>query len=283
MRRLAVVAALAVALAAGCGGGSDERSSPAPTEAVVRTIAADELSAHGSLRTCVDLGSPPFAYSVRGKETGFEVELLGRIARRLGLRVVWVPTPRTHFAEALAGGTCDVIVSRLGYDLDTQFHLNVGALQYLALPLVLAVPGGSTTAPVTMAGLCGRKLAVVAWTAPAFLAREEQDACRKAGAPALTLTKAPTSEQALALVRGGRAEAAFDDAFSTRALLRDRDGYDTVEVTDRKGYIALGYRKPGLSTEAGLHASLLALYDDGVVRRLIAQWRLGDATLLPLP
>jgi ABC-type amino acid transport substrate-binding protein len=282
--RIALLAAAVVAASLLVACGSERRASTAGrTDTVVRTIAAGELGEHGKLRACVDLASPPFAFSRDGRERGFEVELLERMARRLGVDLVWVPTPRPAFAAALTGRKCDVIVSRLGYDLDTQFHLNVGALQYIALPLVLDVPAGSATAAVAMTDLCGRRLAVVAWTAPAFDAVGQQETCRDDGEAPLRLVEAPSSRAALELVRRGRVEALLDDAFSARSLLAHEDGFDTAEVTGRKGYIAIGYRARRLSTEAGLHAALLTLYDDGVVRKLVARWHLEEATLLPLP
>jgi polar amino acid transport system substrate-binding protein len=278
------LALLAVAVLATTACGSERQASTTVrTDTVVRTISAGELGEQGTLRACVDLASPPFAFSRAGRETGFEVELLTRMARRLGLDLVWVPTRRPAFATVLTARKCDVIVSRLGYDLDTQFHLNVGALQYIALPLVLVTPAGSVTAPVAMTELCGRRLAVVAWTAPAFDAVEQQKTCRDEGGVALRVIEAPSSRSALELVRSGRAEALLEDVFSARSLVADEDDLKTVEVTGRKGYIAIGYRARRLSTEGGLHAALLTLYDDGVVRKLAAQWHLDGATLLPLP
>jgi polar amino acid transport system substrate-binding protein len=278
---LLAAAALAASLLAGCSSG--QQSADERTETVVRTVAANELTRQGSLPACVDLHSPPFTFTQQGRKTGFEVQLLERIARRLGLAVVWVPTPRSGFAAALKARRCDVIVSRLGYDLDTQFHLNVGALQYMALPLVLVGRAGSGTAPVAVGDLCGRRLAVVAWTAPAFDAREERKTCRDAGKPALRLTEAPSSAAALGLVSSGRADALLDDSLSAAALLAAHDGFQTADVTGRKGYISFGYRKPGLSIETGLRAALLTLYEDGIVQRLVKRWHFDDATLLPLP
>jgi len=279
---LLAAAALAASLLGGCGSGQHSRAG-SQTETVVRTIAATELTQQHGLRTCVDLDSAPFAFTKAGRKTGFEVELLERIARRLGLRVVWVPTPRPGFAAALKARKCDVIVSRLGYDLDTQFHLKVGALQYMALPLALVVPLGSETAPVAIDDLCGRDLVVVAWTAPDFDAREAQKTCRDEGRAPLRLVEAPSSAKAVELVGSGRAEALLDDSLSAAAVLAGREDFQIVDVTGRKGYISLGYRSPGLSTETGVRAALLTLYEDGVVQRLVKRWHLDDATLLPLP
>ena len=281
MRSGLLVAVCAAALAAGCG--SEHTATTVRPDSAVRTIAADELSAQGALRACADLASPPFAFTRKGRETGFEVELLRRMASLLGTRLVWIPTARADFAASLSAQKCDVIVSRLGYDLDTQFRLDVGALQYLALPLVLELPAGSATAAVGMTDLCGRRLAVVAWTAPAFDAVEQDQACRREGEPRLRLVEAPSSDAALRLVRSGRAEAVLDDAVSAAAVLAHQPDFDIADVSGRKGYIAIGYRARRLSTEAALHAALLMLYDRGVVRKLVARWHLEDATLLPLP
>ena len=143
--KLALLSAVALvaSLVAGCGSGQEPAATPSTVETVVHTIGTNELTQQGRLPVCVDLDSPPFAFTENGRKTGFEVELLERIARRLGLGVVWVPTPRTELAAALNARKCDVIVSRLGYDLDTQFRLDVGALQYMALPLALVVPNGA--------------------------------------------------------------------------------------------------------------------------------------------
>jgi polar amino acid transport system substrate-binding protein len=282
--RRSLVAAAALALAvAGCGSGKEAASAPATVGTVVHTVATNELTQQGRLPVCADLDSPPFAFTENGRKTGFEVDLLERIARRLGLGVVWVPTPRTELAAALNARKWDVVVSRLGYDLDTQFRLDVGALQYMALPLALVAPHGGSTQPVDFADLCGRRLAVVAWTAPAFLARERQKTCLDEGRAALELAEAPTDAAALKLVGGGRAEALLDDSISASAALAADDRFGIAEVTGRKGYTSLGYRKPGLSIEGGLHSALLTLYDEGVVRRLVKRWHLEDATLLPLP
>jgi polar amino acid transport system substrate-binding protein len=283
--KLAVLAAaaLAAALLAGCGGSGQQSRAGGQTETVVRTIASNELTQQHGLRTCVDLDSAPFAFTKAGRKTGFEVELMERIARRLGLGVVWVPTPRPGFAAALKARKCDVIASRLGYDLDSQFHLKVGALQYMALPLALVGPAGSPTAPVAIDRLCGRNLAVVAWTAPAFDALEQGKTCEDEGRAPLGLVEAATAAQALELVRSGRADGLLDDSLSAAALLAGRNGFETADVTGRKGYISLGYRSPGLSTETGVRAALLTLYEDGVVQRLVKRWHLEDATLLPLP
>jgi polar amino acid transport system substrate-binding protein len=283
--KLALLAAvaLAAALAAGCGSGQEQGAATSGGDGIVHTVAADELTQQGRLPACVDLDSPPFAFTEAGRKTGFEVELLQRIARRLGLGVVWVPTPRDELAAALNARKCDVIVSRLGYDLDTQFRLDVGALQYMALPLALVAPHGASTAPVDIGDLCGRRLAVVAWTAPAFLAREQDKECLDAGRPSLDFTEAPSGQAALRLVDAGKAEALLDDSVSANGLLAADDRFSIADVTGRKGYISLGYRKPGLSIEGGLHAALLTLYEDGVVQRLVQRYGLQDATLLPLP
>lgn len=273
--------AIAAALLAACSSGQTaSRAQGGRSPAIDRA----ELSAPGVLRTCTDLASPPFAFRNRrsGTPTGFEVELVERVGGRLGLRVGWVVVPRRQFSAALKARRCDLVASRLGYDLDTQLVLDVAALQYVALPLTLVVPAGQAARSVTMADLCGRDLAVVAWTAPAFDAVEQREQCRRAGEPRLRIREAPTSGAALRLVRAGRADAVFDDALSAARLVGG--GFHAVEVTDRKGYVALSFRRPGLSTRSTLRGALLALYDDGVVRRLVRRWGLeGKATLLPLP
>jgi ABC-type amino acid transport substrate-binding protein len=64
------------------------------------------------LRLCADPSNPPFS-AQHATEPGFEVELAGALARRLGaeLGVVWVPTAREVVAlRSLYEGRCDLFM-----------------------------------------------------------------------------------------------------------------------------------------------------------------------------
>ena len=113
-------------------------------------------------------------------------------------------------------------------------------------------------------------------------ARAAEDAAGRGPARSAGHRGADRRGGARVFVANGRADGLLDDSFSASAALAADDRFAIADVTGRKGYISLGYRKPGLSIEAGVHAALLTLYDDGVVRRLVKRWHLEDATLLPL-
>jgi polar amino acid transport system substrate-binding protein len=97
---IAVVAALAMALSmmlVGCSGGSD----------------GSKLVKEGVLTVGSDCDYPPFIYLEDGKPAGFEYELLGAIAKDMGLTLEYLPPQNfdTLVTSVQAGGKMDLSVS----------------------------------------------------------------------------------------------------------------------------------------------------------------------------
>jgi polar amino acid transport system substrate-binding protein len=271
----AVLLGLSILLLAACSSEADSgRPATTASERVMTTVDPAELTTPGKLRACVDAGSPPFAFveARSHRLRGFEVDLLQRISRRLGLELSWVRASRSQLVPSLQASRCDVIVSRLGYSLDSQLKDGVGALSYMEVPLDLVSPAGGGDGPAAMADLCSLRIAVVTWTTAAFYAAAQQRACSS-----LSIGEAETSEAALDLVRRGRADAVLDDAVSAP---RAR-GFQVRRVQDQLGHIALGFTQGSTSLTTGIRAVLLTLYEDGYphgpIGELLDRYRLRHA------
>jgi polar amino acid transport system substrate-binding protein len=120
----------AVSLAAtGCGGDEEEPSPPA-----VGTEQAPEFEtiAEGLLTIGSDIPFPPFEFREGGELTGFDVELVEEMARRLDVEVTWVDTGFDTIFTQLAAGRFDVVASATTITPERDEQVNFTDPYYLA-------------------------------------------------------------------------------------------------------------------------------------------------------
>jgi Na+/H+-dicarboxylate symporter/ABC-type amino acid transport substrate-binding protein len=86
----------------------------APQPAPARGTRLDSVRASGRIRVGFDPDSIPWAFlNGGGAPVGFDAELAHQLALALGVRLEHVPLPRERFADALASGALDVVMSGL--------------------------------------------------------------------------------------------------------------------------------------------------------------------------
>lgn len=107
LARILVLLVLALAIAA-CGGDDDEA---AGTTTDTTAAASFETIEEGTLSVGSDIPFPPFEFREGGELTGFDVELMEEIARRLDLEVKWTDTAFDTIFTQLAGGRFDAVAS----------------------------------------------------------------------------------------------------------------------------------------------------------------------------
>lgn len=102
----------------------------------------------------VEASNQPFAFEQQGKLTGFDIELLGGLADRAGVRLVYRPVALENMFEAVAGGYVDLAVGSLSVTEDrkrlvnfTEPYIEDGGLA------ALAAGGRRIGAPGQLAGL----------------------------------------------------------------------------------------------------------------------------------
>jgi polar amino acid transport system substrate-binding protein len=99
-------AVMAITLAAvGCGGDAAPSGGERAAKATVSTLE------NGVLTVGSDIPFPPFEFRDGNEITGFDVELVDELARRLGLRVKWVDTAFDTLFTQVAAGRFDMAAS----------------------------------------------------------------------------------------------------------------------------------------------------------------------------
>ncbi|WP_026535778.1 basic amino acid ABC transporter substrate-binding protein [Arthrobacter sp. H14] len=134
-----LIAASTLALTA-CGGGGDDAGSTEGGGGGSELA----LTQPGTLTVCSDIPYPPFEFEVGGEYTGFDMELIGKIATGLDLKIAIkdVGFEGLQSGAALAAGTCDIGASAMTITEDREENLDFSEPYYDSLQSLL-VPEGS--------------------------------------------------------------------------------------------------------------------------------------------
>jgi polar amino acid transport system substrate-binding protein len=112
-RFLAVLAVVPLVLSLGaCGKDKKTDTASNSTTATTLTKAPAGLVKGGTLTVCSDTPYEPFEFAGKdGKQTGYDIEILGDIAKDAGLAIDVKDLPFDGILASLAAGDCDVVGS----------------------------------------------------------------------------------------------------------------------------------------------------------------------------
>ena len=131
-------------------GGGDAASAATPAPVLVKD---------GVLTVCTDMPYAPFEFKKDGEPTGFDVDLVRKVADRLGVRLAVTDTAFDDIAsgEALNTGRCDVAISAMTITGERARVLSFSS-PYFDAAQAMVVPSGSGLA--TLDDLAGRRIGV---------------------------------------------------------------------------------------------------------------------------
>lgn len=140
---------LAVGLAA-CGSDGGGTTTAALDPQVIRP---------GTLTVCTSFGYPPFEFKQDGKPAGFDIDLADEVARRLGLKAVFVNAKFDDIqsGQALNEGKCDVAAAGISIRGDRARVLDFSS-PYFDAAQAMVVRQGSAVSSID--DLAGRKVGV---------------------------------------------------------------------------------------------------------------------------
>jgi ABC-type amino acid transport substrate-binding protein len=222
------------------------------------------LSTH-EMRICVDPSFPPFESSdpSTGELVGFDVDLGKEIARRLGVKVSFVPVGFDGLYDALTSNTCELVLSAFPYD-PRQTEDFIFSVAYFNAGQVLVVPR-STDPPGALTDLKGRAVAVE-WGSDGDIALRRWN--RRV---ALTPYPAETPDAALQAVLDGQAQAAVVDAVSAYAFIRQNPTLSVTATITEDNYVAV--MRPDAYTFVGyINEILMQMREEGFLTELRKRW-----------
>jgi ABC-type amino acid transport substrate-binding protein len=128
-------------------------SSGAETAVPLRTLA------QRTLRVGTYFVNPPFEYVAKGADVGFEVDLMEEIARRLGLKPIFVNTHWETILKEMQDGRYDCIVGGITITPERE-RLLAWSVPYLTTTLSLVVNDAKTPKIHSLADMKGALVGV---------------------------------------------------------------------------------------------------------------------------
>ncbi|MDH4582624.1 ABC transporter substrate-binding protein [Pseudomonas sp. BN415] len=233
----------------------------------------------GVLTIGSDLSWAPFEYFDGDKPAGFDIELMEKIARGMGLTPEVVDTRFANLVIGLSGKKFDVIASALY--ITPARAAQIDYVPYLKTGGALMTLKGSEYRPQRPEDLCGKRVASLkgaAWVP--MLGKLSTEHCVAAGQDPIVVQEyesSPASAQAL-LARA--ADVQFDDVAVSQMLVKQTRG--RLEITSNEllepVVIGLGVAKGNTELLKALTDQLDQLRKSGEYQALLAEYNLQEPT-----
>lgn len=229
---------------------------------------------------------PPFTYADEtGRLVGAEIELFDAASKRLGLKYTFQDTPWETLVDKLYTSDFDVVAAAM---TETPDRLSVADfVDYYDDSDAIMVPAGNPEGITDLAGLCGRKVAVLGGVGPgartsqqsALAALNEAD-CR--GRP-ITIMPFATDADALTQVQAGGASAQLTQ--------RSTGAYSAKLVGSGKAFevgnpeiinpapLGFMFLKGDVELVRAYQASMQSLIDDGTYARILERYDLSAGAM----
>jgi polar amino acid transport system substrate-binding protein len=295
-RAFRALALLVVAVvAAGCGGGAEQRPADAPAVAEGLTDLGRRLPQRirtaREIRVGSDVSYAPvefydaFAPDVLDRPVGepepqvrgIDPDLASELGRKLGVRFTFVNTAFDQLIPALQARQFDLIISSM--TATPERAKQISFLEYFQAGTSILVPRGNPERIGSMADLCGATVTLQAGTIHEALVEAEQADC---GARRIKARPLDSGTQVVLEVKFGRAEAALADfpvaAYNAKVSGQGRDFQVVGEQIDPGPY-GIGVRKDEAELQAVLREALRAIIRDGSYDRVLSKWNVTDGAL----
>lgn len=205
---------------------------------------------------------PPFSYhDSSGKLTGFDVDLISLIGKRLGVKVQFVQTPWDSMFAALEARRIDLVANEVTLNPERQAKYDLST-PYITTTGVVVVASGNTSIK-SLQDLKGKKAAentTSNWAATA----------RHAGAQIVSVT---AMDKAVAALTAGRVDAMVNDELAVKNYLNTtgNTGVKIVATTDDKSQSVFAARK-GSGYMAAIDKEIAAMRQDGSLAKIYNQY-----------
>jgi polar amino acid transport system substrate-binding protein len=237
-------------------------------------LSSATLVEKGALTYGVAATFAPFEFQKEGTLTGFDIEMIGLLAKKLGAEAKPMNMEFKGLIVALQGSRLDMINSAMY--INEQRAAQVDFVPYLKIGSVVMVQAGN---PAKITGrddsLCGKTIAVTLGGIQESYARQDDKRCQDKGLAAVNVMTMPTAQDSALTVRQGRADALINSTPGAVELMSKLPAIYAVagpefETTTRLG---MAVRKGDTAMKAALEAGLKEIVADGSYKKLIETWQ----------
>lgn len=216
----------------------------------------------------------PFEFQADGKLTGFDIDLIEALGKKLALTPKAMNMEFQGLIPALQGKRVDLINSAMymnearATQVDFVPYLRIGNQVVVAQDNPAKITGRDNS-------LCGKTVAVTLGGIEETYARQDDKRCTGAGLAGIKVQTLPTAQASALSLRQGRADATFDSTPGVVQLLREVPGvYKTVgpefEADTR---IGMAVAKGNTAMSDALQGALKEIVADGTYTQIIEKWK----------
>lgn len=213
------------------------------------------------LRVGTDATFPPMEFTENGKRTGFDIDMVEAIAKKLGKQVEWVDIDFKGLIPGLVSHRFDMAVSAI-YITDARKKVVDFTEPYYAGGLVAMVKDGSSIQK--LADLDGKKVTVQVGTKSVGFLQEHH--------PKVQRVEVEKNQEMFNLVDIGRADAAVTGKPAAYQYVRTRPGLKVLpeQLTTEEYGMALRKDEPELTK--AVNKAIEQLKADGTYAAIVKKW-----------
>lgn len=224
----------------------------------------ERVMASRTLRVAVDPTYPPFESGAQDNPVGLDADLAHLLGQRLGMTVVFVPTPFDSLYDVLRTGAADATISALTVRAEERSQVRYST-PYLDAGARILVPAGSPIA--SLADLRGHTIGAELGSDGDLAARSL--ARREAG---LRLDSSfDTGDAALAALLAGRIDAASFDGVAALTILNTHPELRALPSPD-PAPLVVAMPKDAAVLQGRVDAALADLRASGALDDLDHRW-----------
>ena len=253
---LALCAALALGVLAGCGSDDDDSTSgDSGTSADVETLE------EGVLSVGTDTPYPPFELGEPPDISGYDIEVMNGIAEEMGLEVEYTATGFGTIFRDTANGQFDTAAAASDIDEEREKVVDFTDPYYLS-STALVVPEGSDIQSVD--DLSGAIVGVQDGTSQQDYAEDETDASEVQGFP-----EGPDATRALVTEQ---VDAVLTDQATGVLAVEEEDGLEIVEEIPTDVFFGFAVAPDNDGLREAMNEALATLKEDGTIEELYAKY-----------
>lgn len=284
---LAATATAVAAMTAACGSPAPA-ADPAPTEPAAPSIAFDQglgdrlpvdIRERGSLLVVTDASYPPIeSFGADGQTiVGVDPDLAGAIGTLLGVDVIFRNEDFDALLEIVVSGDADLVMSAMTDTVDREEHVDF--VNYFAAGTSIVTQRGNPHLITDLESLCGHDVAVEASTTQEKLLERYQSKCEE---PMTTLAQ-PTNDDAMVLLRTGRAVAVLMDYPAAESVTTDPRTHAYYELPTtaqyEPGLYGIGVAKDRTALRDVIRDAVARLIETGVYQEILDHWGVGHGAV----
>jgi polar amino acid transport system substrate-binding protein len=213
------------------------------------------------LKVGTDATFPPMEFTENGKRTGFDIELVEAVAKKLGKQVEWVDIDFKGLIPGLVSRRFDMAVSAI-YITDERKKVVDFTDPYYAGGLVAMVKDGSSVKKLS--DLDGKKVTVQVGTKSVGYLQEHF--------PKVQRVEVEKNQEMFNLVDIGRADAAVTGKPAAYQYVRTRGGLHVLDEQLTTEEYGMALRKDEPELKKAINGALAQMKADGTYAAIVNKW-----------